>query len=176
LLFRRNAPVAQPDDSMRYAGASNNAAPMAPAPQQAAPQFGSATPAVAPSASRIPEGFDSEGFLRIAKVNFVRLQAANDAKNMDDIREFVAPEMFAEIKMQMDERGSTPQQTDVVTLNAELLEVVSEGQRHVASVHFSGMIRETVGGAAVPFSEVWNLAKPISGERGWVIAGIQQLN
>ena len=76
----------------------------------------------------------------------------------------------------MDERGSAAQQTDVVTLNAELLEVVTEGNRHVASVHFSGMIREVAGAAAVPFDEVWNLAKPVSGDKGWVIAGIQQVS
>ena len=53
--------------------------------------------------------------------------------------------------------------------------VVTEGNRHVASVHFSGMIREAAGTAAMPFNEVWNLAKPVSGDKGWVIAGIQQL-
>ena len=103
------------------------------------------------------------------------MQAANDAKNLEDIREFVSPEVFAEIKMQMDERGSAPQQTDVATLNAELLEVCTESNRHVASVHFSGMISDAAGAAAVPFDEVWNLSKPIEGG-GWVVAGIQQLN
>ena len=68
-------------------------------------------------AVRIPADFDSAAFLRVAKLNFVRLQAANDAKNLDDLREFVSPELFAEIKMQMDERGNAPQQTDVVTLS-----------------------------------------------------------
>jgi len=105
----------------------------------------------------------------------VRLQAANDAKNLDDLREFVSPEMFAEIKLQMDERGDAAQQTDVVTLNGELLEVTSDGNRHIASVRFSGMIREEAGGAAHPFDEVWNLAKPLDGSKGWVVAGIQQL-
>jgi predicted lipid-binding transport protein (Tim44 family) len=174
LLARKagGAPSASP---MQYAGAGGSNPP----PQQpvAAPQFGATAATSAPAAAvRVPEGFDSEGFLRIAKVNFVRLQAANDAKNMDDIRQFVAPEMFAEFQMEMSERGNAPQQTDVVTLNAELLEVVTEGNRHVASVHFSGMIREVVGAAAVPFNEVWNLAKPVSGDKGWVIAGIQQLS
>ena len=171
LLFARKTPAASPDHAMQYAGAG--ATP--PAQPVAAPQFGATAPA-APAAANIPEGFDSEGFLRIAKVNFVRLQAANDAKNIDDIREFVAPEMFAEIKMDMDARGNAAQQTDVVTLNAELLEVATEGNRHVASVHFSGMIREVAGAAAVPFDEVWNLAKPVSGDKGWVIAGIQQVS
>ncbi|WP_301103325.1 TIM44-like domain-containing protein [Propionivibrio sp.] len=172
-LFGRKT-AAPSDSAMQYAGAGGAGLP----PPVAAPQFGSAaaTATVSPLAAHVPEGFDSEGFLRIAKLNFVRLQAANDAKNMDDIREFVAPEMFAEIKMQMDERGNAPQQTDVVTLNAELLEVTTEANRHVASVHFSGMIREVAGAAAAPFDEVWNLSKPTEGGKGWVIAGIQQLS
>ena len=144
-------------------------------PPAVTPAFatGSAAPTVATAS--IPEGFDTEGFLRIAKLNFVRLQAANDTKNINDLREFVSPEMHAEIKLQMDERGNTPQQTDVVTLNAELLEVVTEGSQHIASVHFSGMIREVADAAASPFEEVWNLSKPVDGSRGWVVAGIQQL-
>jgi predicted lipid-binding transport protein (Tim44 family) len=124
----------------------------------------------------VPADFDTNSFLRIAKLNFVRLQAANDAKNLDDIREFVSPEFYAEVKLQMDERGNAPQQTDVVTLNAELLDVTTEANRHVASVHFSGMIRETSGAAAEPFNEVWNLSKPIDDSKGWIIAGIQQVN
>ena len=135
----------------------------------------SATAAAIP-AQRIPAGFDTTAFLRIAKLNFVRLQAANDAKNLDDIREFVSPELFAEIKMQMDERGNAPQQTDVVTLNADLLDVTTESNRHIASVHFSGTIREVVSAAATPFDEIWNLSKSIDGNGGWVVAGIQQLS
>jgi hypothetical protein len=100
-------------------------------------------------------------------LNFVRLQAANDAGNLEDIREFVAPELFAEIKLQLDERGKAIQQTDVVTLNAELLEVVTEPTRHIASVRFSGMIREEAGAPAAPFDEVWNLSKALEGSKGW---------
>ena len=168
-LLRRKAPS---DGALQYAGAAS------PRQQPAAtgPQFGSAAPSGTSGLAPIPEGFDSEAFLRIAKLNFVRLQASNDAKSLDDIREFVSPELYAEIKMQMDERGDTPQQTDIVTLNAELLEVLTEGSRHIASVHFSGTLREALGATATPFDEIWNLAKPVSGDKGWVIAGIQQLN
>ncbi len=175
-LLRRNAPAVRPDAPMQYAGVGSPS--LVPKPQ-AEPQFGAvatATNAAVPTALRVPEGFDTEAFLRIAKLNFVRLQASNDAKSMDDIREFVSPELFAEIKMQMDERGNASQTTDIVTLNAELLEVTTEASRHIASVHFSGMIREVAGEAAVPFDEVWNLSKPVEGNKGWVIAGIQQLS
>jgi predicted lipid-binding transport protein (Tim44 family) len=171
LLFRRQAPPPErginpatyPAEPIEYA----NAQP-APAPAVSAPAA-----ALLPN---IPAGFDSEGFLRVAKLNFVRLQAANDEKNVEDIREFTSPELFAEIRLQMDERGNAPQQTDVVTLNAELLEVANEGNRHVASVLFSGMIREQQGAAAAPFGEIWNLVKPVDGSRGWTVAGIQQVH
>lgn len=167
LLFRRNPSAAQPAASMQYAGASRSSMAL---PPQSAPLIGSTLPK-----QHIPEGFDTEAFLRIAKLNFVRLQASNDAKSLDDIREFVSPEMFAEIKLQMDERGDAAQQTDIVTLNAELLEVVTESGRYIVSVHFSGMIREMVSVAAAPFDEIWHLTKPVEGNKGWVISGIQQL-
>ena len=169
LLFRRKAPQAQP---LQYAGGVNPG-PMA---YEAPAPGGSAVPSPAASPVSVPAGFDVEGFLRQAKLNFVRLQAANDAKNIEDIRNFTTPEMFAEIKLQMEERGNAPQQTDVVTLDAALLDVTTEGARHVASVRFSGAIRESEAGAPEAFDEVWHLAKPVDGSRGWVIAGIQQFN
>ena len=173
LLFGRKTPAVQAaDQNLQYASAGR---PDSAQYKVAMPQpAGSASESS--SGSNVPEGFDSEGFVRIAKLNFVRLQASNDAKSLDDIREFVSPELYAEIKLQMDERGDTPQQTDVVTLNADLLEVVTEGNRHIASVHFSGMIREKVGASATPFDEIWHLSKPTEGSKGWIIAGIQQLS
>jgi predicted lipid-binding transport protein (Tim44 family) len=170
-LFRRNNAATQPANSMQYAGAGHSA----PALPGSVAQFGSSAPVIEPTIRNIPESFDTEGFLRIAKLNFVRLQASNDAKSLDDIREFVSPELYAEIKLQMDERGDVPQQTDIVTLQAELLDVSTESNRYVASVHFSGTIREVVGGVAAPFEEIWNLSKPVDGGKGWTIAGIQQL-
>ena len=162
LLFRRHAPAAQP---MQYAGGPAQGGVMTPVAEAAG---SSAT-------TSVPADFDVPAFLRVAKLNFVRLQASNDARNLDDIREFTTPEMFAEIKLQMDERGAAAQQTDVVQLDAELIEAVTEGRQHVASVRFSGLIREEAGAAAAPFDEVWVLTKPAAGDGGWVIAGIQQI-
>ena len=124
--------------------------------------------------SAVPAGFDVEGFLRQAKLNFIRLQAANDAGNLEDLKQFLAPEVFAEIQLQYEARGRSRQETDVQQLDAELLEVVTEGNLHVASVRFSGTIRED-GGVPGGFAEIWHLAKPLSGERGWQVAGIQQI-
>lgn len=121
----------------------------------------------------VPADFDTENFLRNAKVHYVRLQAAWDAGNLDDIREFTTPEMFGEIRVDLSERGAEVNKTDVVTLEAQLLGIETTPTQHVASVRFSGMIRERVGEAAQPFAEVWNLAKPANGG-GWLLAGIQQ--
>ncbi len=135
-----------------------------------------ASNANAANAAHIPAGFDADGFLRQAKLNFIRLQAANDAGNMDDIRAFTAPEMFAEIQMQYRERGQARQETDVMQLDAALLDVTDEAPRQIASVRFSGTIREATDAAPQAFDEVWHLTRPIDGSSGWVIAGIEQMN
>lgn len=168
LLLRRRQPQAAP---LQYAGAGASPAPV----QFETPAAGGGSAAPAPSAN-IPAGFDVDGFLRQAKLNFVRLQAANDAKNIEDIRAFTTPEMFAEIRLQMQERREAAQQTDVVTLNSDLLEVTQEGPQYVASVRFFGTIREAESAAPEAFDEVWHLSKPVDGSRGWVIAGIQQFS
>ena len=173
LLFRMlKGRGRQPSGSpLQYAGVGRE--PTA-RPQPVMPGSAPASTAASGSAASIPAGFDAEGFLRQAKVNFLRLQAANDAGNIEDIREFATPEMFAEIRLEMQERGPAKQQTDVVTLNADLLDVSEEGNRYLASVRFHGAIREAEGAAPAPFDEVWHLAKPIDGSSGWMIAGIQQ--
>ncbi|MCC8391998.1 TIM44-like domain-containing protein [Paraburkholderia sp. MMS20-SJTR3] len=132
------------------------------------------TPAVGATPS-VPAGFDSEAFLRNAKVYFVRLQAAWDVGNVDDIREFTTPEMFAEVRVDLASRGAQSNQTDVVQLNADLLGVEERGNEYLASVRFSGLIREQPGAAAEPFVEVWNLSKANRAGEGWLLAGIQQV-
>lgn len=124
----------------------------------------------------IPGDFDKEGFERSAKVHFIRLQAAWDARDISDIREFTTPEMYAEVKMQLSEEKGAPSQTEVVDLEAEVLGVERGAQEELASVRFKGTIRENVGAAAEPFEEVWNLLKPTSGRSGWLLAGIQQVH
>lgn len=166
LIFAKRQAAASPAP-LQYAGVGGNPGGAAPAPLMPA--------ATGSAAGAISAGFDVEGFLRVAKLNFIRLQAANDARNLNDLREFLTPELFAEVRMQIQERGDAPQETDVVALDAQLLEVVSDGGRYIASVRFSGTIREEAGSPAEPFAEVWNLVKPEDGSQGWMVAGIQQV-
>lgn len=169
LTRRSTAHAAQ---GMQYAANGPTAQPAqaySPAPSPAA--FGGA--AVANHAS-IPADFDAEGFARQAKVQFIRLQESHDAGNLDDIRQFTTPEVFAEIRMQLSERTVSAQRTDIVELNAEVIDVAEEAQRYIVSVRFSGLIRETLDSAPQPFDEIWHLVKAKDGQQGWVIAGIQQ--
>ena len=148
----------------------------APPPSQSA-GFDAATAArPVPSGANVPAGFDVAGFLRGAKLNYMKLQIANDQGNLDELREFTSDELFEELKKDVLSRGNLKQQTDVLALNADLLEVVTEGDKHWASVRFSGTVRESPGDAATGFEEVWNLAKPVSGSQGWQLAGIQQMH
>lgn len=122
----------------------------------------------------IPADFDTDGFLRQAKAQFIRMQAVWDKADVNDLREFTSPEMFAELRLQLQERGPSPNHTDVVSLNAEMLGLETIGNEYLASVRFSGMIREAENTPAEAFTEVWNLSKPVSGQGGWVLAGVQQ--
>ena len=189
-LFRGSrAPQNQP---LRYAGADpyGRSEPVAaPAPQPApaaAPSYGGgAAPhsvaatmsgAAAPAAgeNRWPADFDADEFAKHAKANFLKLQEANDRKDMGALREFLTPDMAREIEADIRASGNEPQKTEVITLDAQVLDVLTENGAYIVSVRFSGLIREAPGTEPQPFSEIWHLQKPLSGRTGWVVAGIQQ--
>jgi predicted lipid-binding transport protein (Tim44 family) len=186
-FMRRRAAARQPAlagmGGMQYSAAGASPAPAAP---PSAPAFGggssapletavAAGTAAASTAGNIPADFDTEAFARNAKLNFIRLQAANDARNLDDIREYTTPEMFAEIKMNWMDQAAGTDKTDVVTLNAEVLDVAEEEARYVVSVRFTGLLREDVNASPEVIDEIWHLTKPRSGNGGWLVAGVQQV-
>lgn len=132
-----------------------------------------ATPSVAQAF--VPAAFDSEGFSRTAKMIFIRLQAANDTADLEDLRRFTTPELFAAIRLEIQERGGATQHTDVQEVNAQVLDVTNEADRQIVSVRFSGRMVEDQGGKPVDFREVWHLVKPHDDSRPWAIAGIEPL-
>ncbi|MDO8778078.1 MAG: TIM44-like domain-containing protein [Burkholderiaceae bacterium] len=160
--------------AMQYAGAG--ASYGNPQPAQQPVYSGSAAPAAASTAhaGNIPADFPVDSFLRSAKTSFIRLQAANDRKDLNDIREYTTPEMYAEISMQMQERDDAPQQTDVIAINGELLQVANEGDMAIASVRFTGQLREN-NGTAENVDEIWHVQKNLRDDKSvWLLAGIQQ--
>jgi predicted lipid-binding transport protein (Tim44 family) len=167
-MFRKK----QQQPAMQYAGAG---APYGNAEPVQQPMYdASAAPAIAAVAGNIPADFPVETFLRSAKTSFIRLQAANDRKDLNDIREYTTPEMFAEISMQMQERDNTPQKTDVLAISGELLAVANEGDMAIASVRFTGQLSEN-NSAAESVDEVWHVQKNLRDDKSvWLLSGIQQ--
>lgn len=181
VMRRRAAANPMAANNLRYATATSENTPMPRSgadlalPASAAASTASAAASSASGAGHIPADFDRAAFERNAKVNFIRLQAANDAGNLDDIRQFTTPEMFAEIKMNLADRAGAAQETDVVSVEATVLDVTEESNRYIVSVHFNGLIREDKNAPAEPIDEIWHMVKPLSGQGGWVVAGIQQV-
>ena len=178
MLMRRRE-TAKP---LQYAGASvrpgyeNQARPVwsdAPkveppvAPAAGAPGFGVAR-------KPLPQGFDAAGFASEAKRQFIRLQGSYDTADRAALSAVMTSEMYTEIGRELDERGPH-QATEIVTLDADVLDVATEGDKHWASVRFTGLVREDGEPQPKPIDEVWNLAKPVRGTSGWLLAGITQL-
>lgn len=127
----------------------------------------------------IPAGFDTDGFVKSAKANFVLLQAAWDKADMAALRLMTTDAMLKEIQSQLSERAAsgagTVNQTEVLMVEAQLLGIEENPEDYLASVEFSGMIREEASAGARPFREVWNMVKPRTGHGGWLVAGVQAL-
>ncbi len=126
----------------------------------------------------VPAGFDSEGFVRAAKANFITLQAAWDKADISSLRAMMTDGMLTEIRTQLSERethtGAKPNQTEVLSIDAHLLGIEESADEYMASVEFTGMIREEPSASPSPFREVWNMTKPKTGG-GWLVAGVQAL-
>ncbi len=181
-LLTRNKSSGQ-SAPLGYAGAGSTAAP---APQAQPAQFtGNAAPgslaatlggasalSPAPAATRWPADFDAPEFERQAKMNFERLQAANDAGDASTLRDFLTPELYRELEGEMKSAWGTPQKTEAIDLKSEVLEVVTEGDLYIVSVRFTGQIREN--GVLSNLNEIWHLEKPVAGRAGWRVSGIQQ--
>lgn len=135
----------------------------------------------------IPVDFDQNGFLTAAKANFVSLQSAWDRSDIPALRAMMTDTMLAEIKSQLADRDTHREAsatgmpaaqavniTEVVMLDAQLLGIEDVGDHYMASVEFSGMIREEPSSGPNAFREVWNMSKPKTGG-GWLVAGVQAL-
>ncbi len=127
----------------------------------------------------VPADFDSTGFLNAAKANFVSLQAAWDKSDIGALRAMMTDEMLEEINTQLADReghtGGPANHTEVVMIEAKLLGIEDLGQGYMASVEFSGMIKEDPASGPNPFREVWNMTRTKSGNSGWLVAGVQAL-
>ena len=187
LRSRKPATPAGSDDGLAYAtglprdyspknvGNDASARPW----EQQGEVFGGGAALAAQSGWGIPAGFDAEGFLSASKTNFIQLQAAWDRADIPVLRTMMTDEMIGQIQAQLAERerqaGTAANQTEVVVLDAKLLGIEEQVDDYMASVEFSGLIREEPAAGPNPFREVWNITRPKIGPSGWLVAGVQAL-
>jgi predicted lipid-binding transport protein (Tim44 family) len=178
MVDERDVGARQPTQSFQAHAPESSAATPAATPSSAFTGLsigsGVAGAAEAAPAAQLPADFDREAFERLAKMIFIRMQAANDAADVNDLRNFTTPELFADLRLDLQERGPAAQHTDVQRVDADVLEFAEEDDQQIVSVHYQGRLTEADGEPPVSFDEVWHLVKPVDGSRNWAIAGIQQ--
>ncbi len=159
---------------LQYAGGNQgNEAQPSPMPGSGAAAHSVVAATATATTNRWPADFNAAEFLRHARLNFVRLQEANDARDSTALADFLTPDVLAGVQEQWQTEGAAQGKTEVVTLESEILDVVTEGLLYIVSVQFSGLIREGTT-EAQPFAEIWHLEKPLRGTTGWLVSGIQR--
>ena len=188
LRSRKPAQPAGSEDGLAYATGLprdysprnvGNDASARPWEQQQGEMFGGDAALAGQHGWGMPSGFDPEGFLSASRSNFIQLQSAWDRADIPALRAMMTDEMIAQIQAQLAERerqaGAAANQTEVVMLDAKLLGIEELADEYMASVEFSGLIREEPAAGPNPFREVWNITRPKIGRNGWLVAGVQAL-
>jgi predicted lipid-binding transport protein (Tim44 family) len=131
-----------------------------------------------PALIDLPADVGREVLLADLRRLFVHLQDAWDRHEMHALGALTTREMLAELCRELPARslgGEASRSTEVVTLRAELLGFETLAEALVASVEFSGLIRESADSGAVPFRELWMLTRSKRGGEGWRLARHQAL-
>jgi predicted lipid-binding transport protein (Tim44 family) len=119
---------------------------------------------------------DHPAFLNAAKQYFLALQAAFDKGELDSFRDWMMPEMHADLVEQIQERQGAFSQTEVLTLNALIMdERVEEGTNWV-TVKFNGTTRDHPNLNVITFNEAWHFTQScFSSNDPWRLAGIDPI-
>jgi len=171
---------------IQFAGASTNNAIPASYETQPVPAWSGAgkteplmaaepaAPAFGVARKPLPPGFDAKGFAKEAKRQYIQIQRSYDNADRAALSSVMTSEMNTEIGREIDGRGAH-QPTEIVTLDADVLEVTTENDKYWVSVRFTGLLREDGEPQPKSVDEIWNLTKPVNGSSGWLLAGISQL-
>ena len=174
---------------LQYSGAATNVGLPAGSPSTSSgpswriPSSGDLSGASAPATEAmtfgvarkaLPQGFDAAAFASEAKRQYIQIQRSYDASDRAALSSVMTGEMATEIGRELDQRGQH-HPTEIVSLDADVLDVSTEDDKYWISVRFTGLVKED--GEPVPHSidEVWNLTKPVKGGSGWLLAGVRRL-
>ena len=164
------APASQPTQDADFGQSRSEAAvreqpafnpAQAVRPGSAMDQFSDEPAAASESTYGAPADFNQEEFLNMSTAYFKMLQKAWDSGDMDDLANYTTDDLFIELNL-----------TEIVNLNASLAGFETTPTEYVASVLFTGSLKEN--GEPTEIKEIWNLVKPKEGKTGWLLAGIQQ--
>lgn len=123
----------------------------------------------------LPADFDAEGFLTGAKAAYRMLQKAWDARDLSELRGLTTDVMFGELQERIKEIGAD-NRTEVLKLDAELLDAREVGDMLEAVVLFDGILREAADDKARQVREVWHFTRAKQSNRPtWFLDGIQQM-
>lgn len=130
-----------------------------------------------PAGSDVPPGFDAGDFLAGAKTLFARLQRSWSSRDLADIEAFATPAFMADVRAQA-AADPTPTPTDVLLVDAKLLEVRRQGGTAIASAYFDTLLREDPRAERPEqVREVWHFVRreDVPGD-AWKLDAIQQLD
>lgn len=126
--------------------------------------------------AELPRGAEVDELLQLARQSFLHLQAAWDRADLGAMGHLATAPLLEDLRHQLSQRGPGPNRTEVLQLDARLLSLEDLQEALIASVEFSGLIREQDERAAAPFRELWLLANIKAAGRGWKLARVQSLS
>jgi predicted lipid-binding transport protein (Tim44 family) len=123
----------------------------------------------------LPSGFNEEEFLNGARAMYIRLQESWDKRDIEDIRLFTSPEVFAEIQSQAKD-DPRPSKTELLLINLRLIEVRELEGQTIATVLFDVMMREDQDRVSNQVRELWHFSRDSARpDSFWTLEGIQQV-
>lgn len=118
--------------------------------------------------------FNTEEFLAGAKKLYVRMQESWDLRDIDDIKQFTSPIMHKDIEEQFKE-DPNPSKTEIILINASVLEVKQEGDYEQAAVLFDVLLKEAESAENEQVKEIWNFSRSKAKAGTWILDGIQTI-
>lgn len=122
----------------------------------------------------LPAAFDETGFVGSAKKLFVTLQGLYDKGDVAGLREYCSDDVLEHLTTEIRARGTALNHTEILGLEAELLGFEVDVDAQLATVAFTGSLREQADAPANDLNEMWIMSRPVAGG-GWILSGIHNL-